>query len=106
MNTPRACHLRIWPLRIKCVVIKAFAADFEQLQRLTSVVGLVLFSRYFDGTCDHKAAAAPFKRKAAAAPDKRPYHNGLLLSGGRRYLRRRKKSNKPIGNMRATYSKH
>ncbi len=46
-------------MRIKCVVIKAFAADFEQLQRLTSAAGLVLLSRYFDGTCDRKAAAAP-----------------------------------------------
>ncbi len=38
--------------RIKCVVIQDLADDFEQLQRLTSAAGLVLLSRYFDGTCD------------------------------------------------------
>ncbi len=48
-------------MRIKCVVIKAFAADFEHQQRLTSVAGLVLLSRYFDATCDCKAAAALIK---------------------------------------------
>ncbi len=48
-------------MRIKCVVIKALVADFEQLQRLTSAAGLVLLSRYFDGACDRKAAAAPIK---------------------------------------------
>ncbi len=35
--------------------------DFEQLQHLTSAAGLVLLSRYFDGTGDRKAAAAPIK---------------------------------------------
>ncbi len=48
-------------MSIKCVVIKALAADFEQLQRLTSAAGLVLLLRYFDGTCDRKAAAVPIK---------------------------------------------
>ncbi len=37
------------------------AADFEQLQRLASAAGLVLLLRYFDGTCDCKAAAAQIK---------------------------------------------
>ncbi len=45
-------------MRIKCVVIKALAADFEQLKRLTSAAGLVLLSRYFEDTCDRKVAAA------------------------------------------------
>ncbi len=43
------------------VVIKTLAADFEQLQRLASAAGLVLLLRYFDGTCDCKAAAAQIK---------------------------------------------
>ncbi len=48
-------------MRIKCVIIKALAADFEQLQHLTSAAGLDLLLRYFDGICDGKAAVAPIK---------------------------------------------
>ncbi len=32
-------------------VFKASAADFEQLQYLTSAAGLILLSWYFDGSC-------------------------------------------------------
>ncbi len=34
---------------------------YSQLQCLTLAAGLVSLSRYFDGTCDSKAAAASFK---------------------------------------------
>ncbi len=56
-------------MRIKCDVIKAFAADFEQLQRLTSAADLVLLSRYFDATCDCKAAAALIKVGQMSLPE-------------------------------------
>ncbi len=48
-------------MRIKCVVIKALVADLSNCSALTSAAGLVLLSRYFDGACDRKAAAAPIK---------------------------------------------
>ncbi len=48
-------------MRTKCDVIKAFAADFEQLQRLTKAACLILLLWYFDGTCDCKVAAALIK---------------------------------------------
>ncbi len=47
-------------MSIKRIIIKALAAEFEQLQHLTSA-GLGLLLRYFDGTCDCKAAAAQIK---------------------------------------------
>ncbi len=48
-------------MRIKCVVIKTLAVDFEQLQRLTSAAGLILLSRYFDAKRDRQAAAVKIK---------------------------------------------
>ncbi len=76
-------------MRIKCVVIMALAADFEQLQYLTSADGLVLLSRYFDGTCDRK------RLQRLSKSDKCSNQDALLLSGGSRSLRCRMKSNKP-----------
>ncbi len=56
-------------MRIKSVAIKAFADDFEQMQGLTYVAGLILLLRYFDGTWDHKAAAAPIKVRQMFLPE-------------------------------------
>ncbi len=74
-------------MRIKCVVIKALASDFEQLQGLTSV------SFCSHGTLMAHAIVRWLQRLSKS--DKCSNQNALLLSGGSRYLRRRMKSNKP-----------
>uniref|UniRef100_A0A9J8CR92 Uncharacterized protein n=1 Tax=Cyprinus carpio carpio TaxID=630221 RepID=A0A9J8CR92_CYPCA len=97
-----ACHALIYgmplgrhPLLSRflrgCVFIKAPAADFEQLQHLTS--WLVLFCSR--GTL--KAHVIVRRLQHQSKSDKFSNQNALLLSGGSRVLRRSMKSNKPIG---------